>query len=150
MPPAPATGTIVPSGPTRNTSLLIDADGRVQGYRVVTDPRAPAEVRVGAYVVAGVLKSFYSFGTWTCIDLPRDERELPIDDVYIKQSCEMATSDRLLKLETRHLLKPGQDARVNERNLTEAKNDFESSTRLEFYARDAVKDAPCCQASARP
>lgn len=132
------------------TSLLIDAAGLVQGYRIVTDPRAPAEIRIDAHVLSGIFKSMFAFASWTCTDLPRDERELPIDDVYIKQSCEMATADRLLKLETRHLLKPGQDVRVNERSLTEARNDFESSSRLELYNRAAVMDAPCCRASARP
>jgi hypothetical protein len=132
------------------TSVLIDASGIVQGYRIVTDPRAPAEVRITAYVVGGIMKTLYSSAPWTCGDLPRDPRELPIEDIYVKQLCTTVVDGRLLRVETHHLLKPGQDVRVNERSLTDARNDFESSARLEVYNLDAVKDAPCCQASARP
>jgi hypothetical protein len=132
------------------TSLLLDNAGVVRGIRVVTDSRAPPDVRIEAQLVSAILKTMYSFAPWTCTDLPRDDRELPIEELYIKRNCEMVSADRYARLETRHYHKPGQDVRVNERNLDEARGDFESSSRLELYDRDAVKDAPCCQASLRP
>ena len=131
------------------TSLLIDDAGLVQGYRVITDPRAPADLRKEAYLLAGVFKSIFSDAPWTCTDLPRDERERPIEGEFVKQACEMQSDKRLVKVEARYLYKPGQDLRVNPRELEQAQGDFESSTSLAVYRLDAVKDAPCCRAFAR-
>jgi hypothetical protein len=132
------------------TSLLIDDAGLVQGYRVVTDSRAPPDLRKEAVQLAGVFKSIFSDAPWICVDLPRDDRELPIDGVYIKQGCEMRGEKRLMQVQARHLHKPGQDLRIDRgpNVLTEA--DFESWTRLDVFRPEAVRDAACCRASARP
>ena len=129
------------------TSLLIDEAGLVQGYRVVTDPRAPADVRIEAYIVSAALKTLLGGTTWVCVDLPRGEREEPIALTFVKESCKAISVDgaRMSKLETRHLHKAGQDLRVNPRNLDEAVGDFESSARLEMYNFQAVKHLPCCR-----
>lgn len=135
------------------TSLLVDGSGLVQGYRVITDPRAPAEVRVDAYLLSIVFKGMRSMlrhSSWVCTKLPRGERERPIENLFIKESCKSVSDERLLKLESRHMHKPGQDIRVNPRLLSVAEGDFESSTRLEVYNIDAVRGAPCCPASAFP
>jgi hypothetical protein len=132
------------------TSLLIDDAGLVQGYRVVTDPRAPAPLRKEAFLLAGVFKSIFTAAPWTCTDLPRDEREQPIEGVFVKQACAMHSGDRLMTVESHHLHKPGQDLRLNPRANTPTEGDFESRTRLDVYNADAVKDAPCCRAFARP
>lgn len=126
------------------TSLLIDASALVQGYRVVSDPRAPVELRLEAHVLAAYFKSMFGDPTWSCVDFPREPRELPLYGVYIKTNCTAITGDRYLKVDTRHLLKPGQDARDVVRPLDEAIGDFESWSRLEVYTLTAVRDAPCC------
>ena len=38
------------------TSLLVDDSGLVQGYRVVTDPRAPVAVRQEAHTLFAIFK----------------------------------------------------------------------------------------------
>ena len=131
------------------TSLLIDDAGLVQGYRVITDPRASIERRIEAYLVYAFFKGMFSYAPWVCADLPRDERERPLDGTYLKVSCEMVSEQRFLKVEGRHLQKPGQDVRDVPRFLDQAAGDFESSARLEVYNRAAVRGAPCCPASAR-
>ncbi len=132
------------------TSLLIDAAGLVQGYRVVTDPRAPTAVRIEAYALSAVFKGHYGESAWVCTELPPGERERRIDNALVKESCAFAGNGRVHKLETRRLYKGGQDLALNPRSLAEAAADIESTTRLEVYSQSAVKDAPCCRASTRP
>ena len=132
------------------TSLMIDEAGLVQGYRVITDPRAPTEVRAESYALAGVFKSMVSDAPWACTDLPQEGRERPFEGTFIKRSCVMASEERLAKLESHLLYKAGQDLRVNPRHIDLAEGDFESYTRLEVYGAGAVRDAPCCRASALP
>lgn len=131
------------------TSLLIDGGGLVQGYRVITDPRAPIELRASSHLLGGLLRTLVTGANWACADLPRDERERPIDGEFVKQSCQAAAGVRLAKVETRHFYKAGQDVRDVPRFLDAAAGDFESSARLEVYAAAAVRDAPCCRASVR-
>jgi hypothetical protein len=130
------------------TSLLIDDGGLVQGYRVVTDPKAPTDVRLNAFVLFAIFKGQFSEGSWECMDLPRDERERPVDGDFLKQDCVMRTATQFLKISGRHLLRPGQDVRDVPRSLEQSEGDFESSARLEVYNLAAVTDEPCCQASA--
>jgi hypothetical protein len=126
------------------TSLLIDENGLVQGYRIVTDPRAPPELRLLANALHTNLKGLFRDAPWQCMDLPRGEREEPVDGTFLKEDCVMAGPDRLVRLQGRLLRKPGQGVQVAPEGY------FESSTRLEVYNPDAVRDAPCCQAFARP
>ena len=132
------------------TSLLVDDGGLVQGYRVITDPRAPIDVRSEAFILYGIFKGLFNDAPWQCTDLPRDERERPIKGKFIKATCVMVSDQYFIRVEGRHLRKPGQDVRVNPRVLSLAAGDFESSTRLEVYNINAVRGAPCCPASARP
>lgn len=132
------------------TSLLIDGAGLVQGYRVVTDTRAAPDLRKEAVQLAGVFKSIFSDAPWVCVDLPRDEREQPIEGVYVKQSCEMRGEKRLMKVEARHLRKPGQDLGIDRGPNALMDGDFESWTRLDVFRPEAVKDAACCRAFAHP
>jgi hypothetical protein len=127
------------------TSLLIDDDGLVQGYRVVTDPRAPTEVRLLAHTLATIFKAQFRDALWQCENLPPVEREQPVDGVFVKEDCVMVSPDRLVMLQGRLLRKPGQaDFQVAPEGY------FDSSARLEVFDIDAVRDAPCCQAFARP
>ena len=129
------------------TSLLFDDAGLVQGYRVVTDSRAPPEVRIEGYLLFGILKSMFSAAPWMCTALPPYERERPIEGWFLNQSCNAEYDGKHLRVEGRHMFKPGQDLRINPRNLDAAEGEFESSARLDVYSADAVRDAPCCRAS---
>ena len=127
------------------TSLLVDDGGFVQGYRVITDPRAPTEVRQVAYTLHANFKILFSDAPWRCVSLPLEEREEPVDGRLLKEDCVMASDQRFIKLQGRHLRKPGQG-----RFEIAPQGYFESSVRLEVYDPDAVRAAPCCRAFVRP
>src|SRR3954468_19310047 len=50
-------------------SLLVDAQGLVQGYRIITDPHAEEELRMNAYTIAVAFKARFGVDGWTCEDL---------------------------------------------------------------------------------
>jgi hypothetical protein len=117
------------------TSLLVDGEGLVQGYRVVNDPRADAQTRIAAFGLADLFRGIAGNGL-VCTDLPLAEGERPIDDWYLKQVCEMKSEARIVRVEARRYYKPGQFAvDPNENRPTE--NLFESSARIEVYTPPA-------------
>jgi hypothetical protein len=119
------------------TSLLIDDAGRVQGYRVVNDPRAAGDTRIEAYGLVEMFKGMVAPGL-DCTDLPPAEGERPIEGLFVKQSCETKIDGQVTRIEARHYYKPGQflvnpnDNRINQ-------NEFESSARLEVFRPPAPK-----------
>jgi hypothetical protein len=113
------------------TSLLFDDAGLVQGYRIINDPRVEGNTRIAAYGVADLFKGMAGMGM-PCTDLPPAEGERPINDLFVKEICELKTAEKVVRVESRHYYKPGQFAvDPNENRLTE--NLFESSARLEVY-----------------
>jgi hypothetical protein len=113
------------------TSLLIDDAGLVQGYRIVNDTRAEGSTRLAAFGLADLFKGIAGPGL-LCTELPPAEGERPIDDWFVKQSCEMNSEGRTVHIEARRFYKAGQYAvDPNDNRLTE--NQFESSARLEVY-----------------
>jgi hypothetical protein len=113
------------------TSLLIDDGGLVQGYRVVNDPRADARSRIAAFGLADIFKGMAA-GVLECTDLPPAEGERPIEDLLVKENCEVKSGGLVTRVEARRYYKPGQFAvDPNDNRLTE--NQFESSARLEVY-----------------
>jgi hypothetical protein len=113
------------------TSFLIDDAGRVQGYRIVNDPRADAGTRIDAFNIADLFKGIAGMGI-PCTDLPPAEGERPINDVFIKEICEGKTGDKVVRVESRRYYKPGQYA-VDPNENRAVENQFESSARLEVY-----------------
>src|SRR6516164_8189904 len=113
------------------TSLLIDDGGLVQGYRIVNDPRVEGQTRLNAFGLADLFKGIAGLGV-ACTDLPPAEGERPIDDLFVKETCEKSQDGRIARVEARRYYKAGQFAvDPNENRLTE--NQFESSARLEVY-----------------
>lgn len=112
------------------TSLLIDGSGRVQGYRIVNDPRADAATRIDAFNLADLFKGIAGMDV-PCTDLPPADGERPVDDVFVKEVCALNGDDRVVRVEARRYYKPGQSATDPDSRATE--NQFESSARLEVY-----------------
>jgi len=113
------------------TSLLIDDAGRVEGYRIVNDPRVEGATRIAAFGLADLFKGMAPPGLM-CTDLPPAEGERPIEDWFVKQVCEVKANGTVTRIEARRYYKPGQFAvDPNDNRLTE--NQFESSARLEVY-----------------
>jgi hypothetical protein len=117
------------------TSLLIDNAGRVEGYRIVNDPRVDGATRIAAFGLADLFKGMAPPGLM-CTDLPPAEGERPIEDWFVKQVCEVKANGTVTHIEARRYYKPGQFAvDPNDNRLTE--NQFESSARLEVYRSPA-------------
>jgi len=113
------------------TSLLIDDAGLVQGYRIVNDPRAAGDLRAEAYGLVDMFKGMVDPGL-DCTDLPPAPGERPIDDLFVKQTCETKVDGRVIRIEARRYYKPGQNlVDPNDNRITE--NQFESSARLEVF-----------------
>jgi hypothetical protein len=119
------------------TSLLIDDDGRVQGWRIVNDPRAEASTRIDAFNLADLFKGVAGMGI-PCTDLPPADGERPIDDVFIKEICEMTAGGKVVRVEQRRYYKAGQYA-VDPNDNRATENQFESSARLEVYRPPAAR-----------
>jgi hypothetical protein len=117
------------------TSLLIDDAGLVQGYRVVNDARIEGGTRIAAFGLADVFKGIAGMGL-KCTDLPLAEGERPIDDWFVKESCEKVADGRVVKIEARRYYKVGQAAVDVDNRMTE--NQFESSARIEIYKQPAA------------
>ncbi|MBV9971193.1 MAG: hypothetical protein JO228_14500, partial [Xanthobacteraceae bacterium] len=113
------------------TSVLIDDDGLVQGWRIVNDPRADARTRIAAFNLADLFKGMV-LGKVECTDLQPAEGERPIEDLLVKEDCEGKADGLVTRVEARRYYKPGQFAvDPNDARITE--NQFESSARLEVY-----------------
>lgn len=128
-------------------SLLVDDGGLVQGYRVITDPRAEVIVRREASSLFAIFQSLMNDAPWQCTDLPPEERESAAYGVFLKSDCVMVSEDRFAWAKGRHFRKPGQG---NFQVALMPEGYFESSARLDVYALAAVKDAPCCRALLPP
>jgi hypothetical protein len=116
-------------------SLLIDPAGRVQGWRIITDPRAEPEVRKEAYTLVNPFKARYGAEGWDCNELPPLAGETPVDGVMVKERCQKAVDNQQITLEARLYYKPGQslvDPNTNQLTV----NQFESSSRIEVVRAD--------------
>ncbi len=69
---------------------------------------------------------------WNCVDLPREDRELPVGSRFIKQVCEKIWKGEVrLVLRTHLRRKPGQ-AEFDPQNRKRTEGQFESFTRLDL------------------
>ena len=115
-------------------SALFDADGRLAGLRIVTDPRVSPQERKRAYTLGNFFWARYGSEGWDCTDLPPAPREAPVGALYINRHCtKLAAGDKWLVLDTRFLRKPGQTEFNPTGKLTIGQ--FESSTRFELLRR---------------
>ena len=114
------------------TSLLIDDDGLVQGYRVVNDPRVDAGTRIAAFGLADLFKGM-ALGK-ARMQRPAAGRRRAADRRPVREggSAKARSGGLVTRVEARRYYKPGQFAvDPNDNRLTE--NLFESSARLEVY-----------------
>lgn len=91
-------------------SVLVDAEGIIQGYRAFTDNRESPDVRLGAYFISTPLRNVYGFQAFACVDRPAAEGEAPVDGQYVNQLCTANINGLRIEIESRLLRKPGQTA----------------------------------------
>ena len=115
-------------------SLLIDDDGLVQGWRIISDPRELPQARINADSIALPLKIRFGGRNWTCVDLPRREGEQPLAGTYMKERCEQTSEGRYITMETHRYLQPGQRSGA----VTPQEGEFEVWVRLEVINAELV------------
>jgi hypothetical protein len=119
-------------------SLLIDAAGLVQGFRIFTDPRADQDLRADAYMVAVAFKARFGTDGWDCSDPAPAEGETPIAGTFVKQLCRRVADGRRITVESRHYYKSGQ-ALLDPNSGRTTVNQFESSARIELVRIEALR-----------
>jgi hypothetical protein len=119
-------------------SLLVDRIGLVQGYRIITDPRADPDLREDAYLLARAFKARFGADGWDCDDMPPNTGETPIDGEFVKQRCQKVLDGQQVTLESRHYHKPGQ-AQIDPNTGLPTVNQFESSTRFQIVHFDPIQ-----------
>jgi len=107
-------------------SFLVDASGRIRGYRAHTDPAAEPRLRFDHHLASTIMRAPLGVANWSCEDLPRAEGEGEIEGQYVKQRCTLDTAEVAGTNETRFYLKPGQ-AVVDPATGKPMLNAFESS-----------------------
>ena len=123
-------------------SMLIGADGRVEGYRIFTDARAEPALRRRAHEVALHFKARFSL-EGHCSDLPATPGEAPIEGAFLKERCRKETDGVRMTSEARFYFRPGQQ-RLDPHTGAPMANAFESSAQLEILRlrRDDGRTAP--------
>jgi hypothetical protein len=111
-------------------SLLIDGVGRVQGFRIFTDPHAEADVRADAYALAFAFKAQFGADGWHCEDAPPAAGETAVAGTFVKQQCRKMAERQRITVESRHYYKSGQ-APLDPNTGLSTVNQFESSARIE-------------------
>lgn len=113
-------------------SVLIDAEGIVQGRRIVTDDRISDLARRTAYTLITNFKAQYSDWSMECSDIPMAEGELPVGEEFIHERCTGLSPDGTasVAIESSYLRKKGQIA-INQETQQVNIGYFESQTRYE-------------------
>jgi hypothetical protein len=113
-------------------SLLVDAQGIVQGRRIVTDDRASDLERRTAFTLINNFKA--QFGAWSlnCTNIPMQEGELPVGREFVHELCTAQSPDgsTVIAVEASFLRKKGQIA-VNRETQQVNVGYFESRTHFE-------------------
>ena len=128
-------------------SLLINDNGLVMGYRVITDSRTEAGQRLQAHQIARHFKARFKLDG-DCRDLPAAEGETAIDGDFIKEVCASQKNGVHVKSEERFYYRAGQQFYDPNTGAPMA-NAFESSARLEVLSSGA-EQGPDIAASRNP
>lgn len=113
-------------------SLLVDAQGIVQGRRIVTDDRISDLARRSAYTLIRNFEAQYRDWSVTCTEIPMAEGEMPVGRIFFHERCEGESPDgsTLIAIESSYLRKRGQEA-INQETQQVNIGYFESRTRYE-------------------
>jgi hypothetical protein len=130
--------TMVMLGQPIVLSLLADRVGRLQGYRIFSDPRADPDLRKDAYLIGNAFKARYGNDGWDCTDDTPAAGESPLEGIFIKQHCLKLADGHQVTIDSRHYYKPGQ-AMVDPNSGASTVNQFESSTRIEVVQLEALQ-----------
>jgi hypothetical protein len=126
-------------------SALFDGAGVLKAIRLVTDSRpdyrndttdADLATRDDAYLFGGRMASRFDIeAKRDCTELPPEQGESPVGDLFIKRVCELVDSEqhRKIVLRVNYFRKPGQNAFNPQLKTQMTQGQFESSARLEVF-----------------
>jgi len=114
-------------------SALVDNDGIMVGFRIVSDPRGESpQGRDEAYLLRNFLNARFGRDDWQCEDLPLAEGESAVGGIFVKQRCRKQIDERTsASLATRYLRKPGQ-SQYDPISGRETTGQFESNVRFDL------------------
>jgi hypothetical protein len=92
-------------------SLLIGEDERVEGLRIVTDPKARLYMRKKAFLFASQVKARFGEEGWRCVEARPGADEAPVGGMFIKEHCEKTTATRRYVLDRELFRHPGESLR---------------------------------------
>jgi uncharacterized protein YjbI with pentapeptide repeats len=133
-------------------SALFDDKAILQGLRIVTDPRVPAEKRMDAYTLSGFLIGRYRVADGDCRDLPLAPGETPVGNVAVKRECTKTLDGGIaLTLRVSHFRKSGQSGFVTGTAIPTT-GEFWSETRLDLVRTPdpAADSATLARVSTQP
>lgn len=114
------------------SSFLVDSNGAIRGYRIVTDPREEAAKRISAFLTAEQMKAIAGNPQASvCTDIPIAPGQDAVDGDFVNQECREQSPTKVVNIITHLFRKPGQlavDPITGQR--TEY---FESLARVEMY-----------------
>jgi hypothetical protein len=133
-------GTSIYAHPVEQ-SVLVDDAGIVHGIRIITDDRASDTARRVAVRLAENLQNRFKDWNLQCTDLPAQNGEQPVGNIFIHRLCTGAEPalKQSLRLEAVYLRRKGQTA-VNVETQQVNKGYYSSSTRLEIVEAPYVPD----------
>jgi hypothetical protein len=125
-------------------SLLVDAEGIVQGRRIVTDDRASDLVRRTAYTLINNFKAQYGDWSLDCTEIPMQDGEMPVGTAFFHELCTGQSPDgtTLISIESSYLRKRGQIA-INPQTQEVNTGYFQSQT---FYEEVLAPYSPATAA----
>ena len=123
-------------------SLLFDSEGRLEGYRIATDPRETPAARADADTVGDGVRAMLPYGgaEWNCKDLPPEQGQQPWGGNYENRLCEKTANGVYVTIAQHLYLKAGQQATGN--GATPLASEFESGTWVEAINASLRKVPP--------
>lgn len=116
-------------------SALFDDAGILQGVRIVSDPRVPADRRAEAYTLSGFLIARFRIDDSDCRDLPASAGETPVGTTFVKRECAKTLADgTAIALRIDHYRRPGQNGVAVDMQVPTT-GEFWSATRLDLVRR---------------
>ena len=126
------TGTKVMDQPVI-LSALFDADGIINGIRIISDARADPQQRRAAIVMRRRFTGRFGEEGWICEDLPPQEGEKPFRRQFVKELCTKISKNQLrVRLESHYYQKSGQTT-FDPHTGQPQQGYFESTVRLALY-----------------
>ena len=123
-------------------SLLFDKEGRVQGYRIATDPREDPTIRIDADMVANGVQAMLPYGGdgWDCTELPPRDGQQPYGGIYENVVCDKTANGVHVTITQHKFLRAGQQAAG--RGGAPLADEFESGTWVEAINASLLDKTP--------